>query len=126
MTTVQLNANAVINNNTNAVLALANMVANKQQCYVAETEMLFAKQLQEVKDFYNSIKNREDMEELVLLMLEELDEELEYAVDGDGVMTEECVVALYLTRKCANLTEALVNAALATLQDDVTAVAVTH
>jgi hypothetical protein len=41
-------------------------------------------------------------------------------------MTDECIVALYLTRKCTNITEALVNAAVATLQDDVTVVAVTH
>jgi hypothetical protein len=80
--------------------------------------------MQEVKEYYDSIKQRSDKEELLLMMLAELDGELEFAVDGDGEVTDECIVALFLTRKCTSLTDALVNAALATLQDD--AVAVTH
>lgn len=126
MRTARLNTNAVTNNNTKAALVLANIVASKQQCFEAETEMLFCRQMQEVKDYYNSMKKRNDKEELLLLMLEELEGELDFEVDGDGQMTDECIVALYLTRKCTKLTEALVNAAVATLQDEVTVVAVTH
>ena len=125
MKTARVNTNAVTNN-TAAALALANIVASKQQSYEAEAEMLFCKQMQEVKDYYDSIKQRGDKEELLVMMLAELEEELEFVVDGDGQMTDECIVALYITRKCESLTETLVNAAVATLQDEVTAVAVIH
>lgn len=123
MKTARVNTN-VAANNTTAALALANIVASKQQSYEAEAEMLFCRQMQEVKEYYDGIKERSDKEELLLTMLTELEEELDFVVDGDGQMTDECIVALYLTRKCTSLTDALVNAALATLQDD--AVEVTH
>ena len=126
MKTARLNTNAATSGNTAAALALANIVASKQQSYEAEAEMLFCRQMQEVKEYYDSIKQRSDKDELLLTMLTELEEELDFVVDGDGQMTDECIVALYLTRKCASLTDTLVNAAVATLQDDVTAVAVTH
>jgi hypothetical protein len=125
MKTARVNTN-VAAKNTTAALAIANIVASKQQCYEAEAEMLFCRQMQEVKEYYDSIKQRSDKEELLLTMLTELEEELDFVVDGDGHMTDECIVALYLTRKCASLTDTLVNAAVATLQDDVTAVAVIH
>jgi hypothetical protein len=125
MKTARVNTNA-LTNNTAAALALANIVASKQQSYEAQAEILFCKQMQEVKDYYDSIKQRGDKEELLVMMLAELEEDLEFVVDGDGQMTDECIVALYITRKCKSLTETLVNAAVATLQDDVTAVAVTH
>ncbi|ABP34900.1 MULTISPECIES: hypothetical protein [Polynucleobacter] len=124
MKTARLNTNAATSGNTAAALALANIVASKQQSFEAEAEILFCRQMQEVKEYYDSIKQRSDKEELLLMMLAELDGELEFAVDGDGEVTDECIVALFLTRKCTSLTDALVNAALATLQDD--AVAVTH
>ncbi len=120
MKTAHVNKNAVTKNNITAVLALANIVASKAQSYEAEVEMLFCRQLQEVKEYYNSIKQRDDKEELLMLMLAELEDEVQFEVDGDGVLTDECIVALYLTRKCKNITEALVNAAVTTLQDDTT------
>lgn len=124
MKTARLNTN-VAANNTTAALALANIVASKQQCYEAEVEMLFCRQMQEVKEYYDSIKQRSDKEDLLLMMLTELEGELNFAVEGDEYITEECIVALYLTRKCTSLTDTLVNAAVAALQDDA-AVAVTH
>ena len=120
MKTAHVNKNAVTKNNVTAVLALANIVASKAQSYEAEVEMLFCRQLQEVKEYYNSIKQRDDKEELLMLMLAELEDEVQFEVDGDGVLTDECIVALYLTRKCKNITEELVNAAVTTLQDDTT------
>lgn len=124
MKTARLSTNAATSGNTAAALALANIVASKQQSFEAEAEILFCRQMQEVKEYYDSIKQLSDKDELLLTMLTELEEELDFVVDGDGQMTDECIVALYLTRKCASLTDTLVNAALATLQDD--AVVVTH
>jgi hypothetical protein len=72
MKTARLNTNAATNNNAKAALVLANIVASKQQSYEAEAEMLFCRQMQEVKEYYNSMKKRNDKEELLLLMLEEL------------------------------------------------------
>ena len=122
MKTARVNANAVMGNAT--ALAIANAIAEKQQSLEVETQLLFCRQLREIKEYYDSIKQLGNKEELMLTMLTELEGEMDFEVDGE--MTDECIVALYLTRKCTNLTEAFVNAAVATLHDDVTAVAVTH